>query len=62
MDAHAVERAVALLDEVGARQAATAVAERWLEDALDQLGGLDLVPTRRAEIESLAHAFVHRTS
>jgi geranylgeranyl diphosphate synthase type I len=62
MDEGAVARAIALLDEAGAQQAATDVAELWLEDALGQLSTLDLVAERRAEIEALARTFVSRTS
>jgi geranylgeranyl diphosphate synthase type I len=62
MDEAAVNRAVALLEECGARAAATDVAELWLEDALGQLDGLPLVEDRRREIEALGRFFVQRAS
>jgi geranylgeranyl diphosphate synthase type I len=61
MDEPAVNRAVALLEESGARAAATDTAERWLDDALSQLNGLDLVGARRGDIEALARFFVERS-
>ena len=61
MDEPAVTRAVALLEESGARTAATDTAERWLEEALAKLSGLQLIETRRADIESIARYFVDRS-
>jgi geranylgeranyl diphosphate synthase type I len=57
-----VSEAVSLLEEAGARQAAVDVAELWVEDALGQLEGLDLVEERRRDIEALAAFFVARST
>jgi geranylgeranyl diphosphate synthase type I len=62
LDEAAVERVVALLDEAGARQAATDAARQWMEQALRALDDLKLVEQRRREIDALARAFVHRDS
>jgi geranylgeranyl diphosphate synthase type I len=56
----AVDETVTLLDETGARTAATAEAERWVSDALARLDGLTLDAARRRDIEALAAFFVRR--
>ena len=60
MSEDAVEQMLALLDEAGARAAATADAERWACAALDAVAPLRLHPERRRDIEALASFFVHR--
>jgi geranylgeranyl diphosphate synthase type I len=57
-----VTRVLALLDGVGAREAATQRALAYAAEAVEALGGLDLVPERRAEIEAMATFFVHRVA
>lgn len=56
----AVDEAVALLAEAGAREAATTEAERWVTGALRALDGLPLEMSKRAEIEALAEFCIRR--
>lgn len=60
MSEAAVDEAVALLVEAGARAASTSEAERWVADGLRALDGLRLEPSRRLDIEALAAFFVRR--
>ncbi len=57
-----VSAVVALLDEAGARDAATSEALRWAEAAIAALEPLHLDGERRSEIEALAAFFVHRSA
>ncbi len=60
MSEPAVNEAVALLAEAGARATSTTEAGRWVTDGLRALDGLRLEPSRRLEIEALAAFFVRR--
>jgi len=57
-----VAAVLALLDQAGARPAATAAAGRWAAAAIELLRPLPLHPERRADIEALASFFVYRQS
>jgi geranylgeranyl diphosphate synthase type I len=57
-----VSAVVALLDEAGARDAATSEALRWAEAAIAALEPPHLDGERRSEIEALAAFFVHRSA
>ncbi|MEX2246144.1 MAG: polyprenyl synthetase family protein [Dehalococcoidia bacterium] len=62
MTGAAVDEVVFLLEEAGARAAATAAAESHAANALATLRSLPLVEDDRRDIEALAAFFVHRTS
>ena len=57
-----VQRACALLDELGAREEAARAAQEQAEAAVAGLRGIDLVPERRAELEQLARFAAERRS
>jgi geranylgeranyl diphosphate synthase type I len=57
-----VETVLVLLDEAGARAAASAEAARWADEALALLGPRQLDAERRRDLEALAAFFVHRTA
>lgn len=62
MNENAVSRAVALLEEVGARTAAAEAAHRWADEGIRMLRELTLRERPRADIEALAAFFVARSS
>jgi geranylgeranyl diphosphate synthase type I len=62
MDEAAVARAVSLLDETGARTAATAAALRWRDEGIRLLREMPMQEKPRSEIEALASFFVARSS
>jgi geranylgeranyl diphosphate synthase type I len=55
-----VETALALLESVDSRGAATAEADRWARSAIAALEPLDLDPEARKDLTALAAFFVHR--
>jgi geranylgeranyl diphosphate synthase, type I len=57
-----VQRVMVLLDQCGARQAATAAARGHVDDALAALRGIDLEAERRADLEAIAAFAVERSS
>lgn len=57
-----VNAVVALLDEAGAREAATGEALRWAGAGLDALRPLKLDDERHHDIEAIAAFFVHRSA
>ncbi|HYM14793.1 MAG TPA: polyprenyl synthetase family protein [Dehalococcoidia bacterium] len=55
-----VTRVLALLDEAGARAAATAAAARWAAAAIAAVRPLPLAPAPRTDLEALASFLVYR--
>jgi geranylgeranyl diphosphate synthase type I len=55
-----VVRASDLLERAGARTSSQEIASRYASEALQCLGGVDLAPERRRDLELLADYFVNR--